>query len=209
MNITKGNNLSLSKAAPGLDAIMAAAGWEKRQQQGYGVHTDFDLDLMGIPLDPYGNRMPDNTVVFFNNKMAFPMANGRFALMASVDDRDGSGKPGDDDEAIGAQLNELLRQGVTQVVFSVSIYDAHNRQQNFGMIKDAFVRLVDMRSPNSPAEITKFDLDAFAANSTIVTFGVLRWTGTEWKFFAVGEGYNVDLGTYLGAAGEPFRFLGM
>jgi tellurium resistance protein TerD len=178
VSLSKGGNVSLSKAAPNLTAVTVGLGWQLRQTSG----ADYDLDASAIVVDDRGRVLSDGYFVFFNNLVS---PDGGVHHLG--DNLVGGG--GGDDEQITIDLR-LLTPQATKVVFAVSIYEADARRQTFGQVRDAFIRVVDT---NTGAEIARYDLTEDASTETAMLFGELYRYGGEWKFRAVGQGYSTGL----------------
>ncbi|MFF8959419.1 TerD family protein [Streptomyces sp. NPDC014894] len=178
VSLTKGGNISLTKEAPGLTAVTVGLGWDVRTTTG----TDFDLDASAIGVDGAGKVASDAHFVFFNNR-----ATPDQTIVHTGDNRTGEG--GGDDEQINVNLAGLPAN-VAKIVFPVSIYDAVARTQNFGQVRNAYIRVVNQAGG---AEIARYDLSEDAAVETAMVFGELYRSGAEWKFRAVGQGYASGL----------------
>ena len=178
VSLSKGGNVSLSKEAPGLTTVRVGLGWDTRATDG----QDFDLDASGFVLAGEKVRS-DADFIFYNNKNG---ANG--AVVHQGDNLTGQGEG--DDEVVVVQLNQLPPE-VTKVSFAVTIHDADARRQNFGMVSNAFIRVVN---DTGGAEIARYDLSEDASTETAMIFGEVYRNGAEWKFRAVGQGYNGGLG---------------
>jgi len=178
VSLTKGGNVSLSKQAPGLTAVVVGLGWDPRTTTG----SDFDLDASAIMLDMNGRVLSDGHFVFFNNLKS---PDGSVEHMG--DNLTGGGEG--DDEQIKVALTTVPAE-CGKVVFPVSIYEAEQRQQNFGQVRNAFIRIVN-QADNS--EIARYDLTEDAATETAMIFGEIYRSFGEWKFRAVGQGYASGL----------------
>ena len=178
VSLTKGGNVSLSKQAPGLTAVIVGLGWDPRTTTG----ADFDLDASAIMLDLNGRVLSDSHFVFFNNLKS---PDGSVEHMG--DNLTGGGEG--DDEQIKVNLAAVPAEA-GKVVFPVSIYEAEQRQQNFGQVRNAFIRIVN-QADNS--EIARYDLTEDAATETAMVFGEIYRSFGEWKFRAVGQGYASGL----------------
>jgi tellurium resistance protein TerD len=178
VSLTKGGNVSLTKEAPGLTAVTVGLGWDVRTTTG----TDFDLDASAIAVNAGGKVVSDSHFVFFNNK-----ATPDQTIVHTGDNRTGEGQG--DDEAISVNLTGLPPE-VDKIVFPVSVYDAENRGQNFGQVRNAYIRVLNQAGG---AEIARYDLTEDAATETAMVFGELYRNGAEWKFRAVGQGYASGL----------------
>ncbi len=178
VSLSKGGNVSLSKQAPGLTAVVVGLGWDPRTTTG----ADFDLDASAIMLDMSGRVLSDSHFVFFNNLKS---PDGSVEHLG--DNLTGGGEG--DDEQIKVNLAAVPAEA-GKVVFPVSIYEAGQRQQNFGQVRNAFIRIVN-QADNS--EIARYDLTEDASTETAMVFGEIYRSFGEWKFRAVGQGYASGL----------------
>ena len=178
VSLSKGGNVSLSKEAPGLTAVLVGLGWDVRATTG----ADFDLDASALLLGPDGKVISDQHFVFFNN-----LTSPDGTVEHTGDNLTGEGEG--DDESIKVNLAGLPAQ-VDRIVFPVSIYDADNRRQSFGQVSNAFIRVVNAAGQ---AELARYDLSEDASTETAMVFGELYRSGAEWKFRAVGQGYASGL----------------
>jgi|KBSSwiStaDraftv2_1062776.scaffolds.fasta_scaffold00864_24 tellurium resistance protein TerD len=178
VSLSKGGNVSLSKAAPNLTAVTVGLGWQVRQTSG----AAYDLDASAIVVDDRGRVLSDQYFVFFNN-----LTSPDGSVQHLGDNLVGGG--GGDDEQITVDLRTLNAQAA-KVVFAVSIYDAEVRRQTFGQVRDAFIRVLDS---TTGLEIARYDLTEDASTETAMLFGELYRYGGEWKFRAVGQGYASGL----------------
>jgi tellurium resistance protein TerD len=178
VSLSKGGNVSLSKEAPGLTAVIVGLGWDVRTTTG----TDFDLDASAIVVDAGGKVISDQHFVFFNN-----LKTPDGAVEHTGDNTTGAGEG--DDEQIKVNF-ATIPPNADKVVFPVSIYDAVNRGQSFGQVRNAFIRVINQAGG---AEIARYDLSEDASTETAMVFGELYRNGAEWKFRAVGQGYASGL----------------
>lgn len=178
VSLSKGGNVSLTKEAPGMTAVLVGLGWDARTTTG----TDFDLDASAIMVTAEGKVLSDSHFIFFNN-----MTSPEGSVEHTGDNLTGEGEG--DDESIKVDLSAVPAD-VAKVVFPVSIYEAEQRTQSFGQVRNAFIRVVNQASG---AEIARFDLTEDASSETAMVFGELYRSGTEWKFRAVGQGYASGL----------------
>ncbi|MDC7122611.1 TerD family protein [Cellulomonas fimi] len=178
LSLTKGGNVSLTKAAPGLTAVVVGLGWDLRTTTG----DDFDLDASAIVVGADGKVLSDKHFVFFNN-----LTSVDGSVQHLGDNLTGEGEG--DDEQIKVNLAGVPAEA-DKIVFPVSIYDADNRRQTFGQVRNAFIRVVN-QADNS--ELARYDLSEDASTETAMVFGELYRNGDEWKFRAVGQGYASGL----------------
>ena len=180
VSLSKGGNVSLTKEAgpAGITNALVGLGWDVRSTTG----TDFDLDASAILVKPDGKVLSDQHFVFFNN-----LQSPEGAVIHTGDNRTGEGEG--DDEAIKVNLQKVPTD-VDKVVFVVSIYDADTRSQNFGQVRNAFIRVVNEANNQ---ELARYDLSEDASTETAMVFGEVYRNGAEWKFRAVGQGYASGL----------------
>lgn len=178
VSLTKGGNVSLSKEAPGLTNVLVGLGWDVRTTDG----ADFDLDASAIMLNDADKSISDQHFIFFNN-----LKSPDGSVEHTGDNLTGEGEG--DDEAIKVNLSAVPAD-VKKIVFPVSIYDADSRSQNFGQVRNAFIRMVN---DANNSEIARYDLAEDASTETAMVFGELYRNGNEWKFRAVGQGWATGL----------------
>lgn len=178
VSLTKGGNVSLTKEAPGLTAVTIGLGWDIRSTTG----ADFDLDASAILAGADGRVVSDGHFVFFNN-----LTSVDGSVEHTGDNTTGEGDG--DDEQIKVNLAAVPAE-VDKIVFPVSIYDAATRQQSFGQVRNAFIRVINQAGG---AELARYDLSEDASTETAMVFGELYRNGAEWKFRAVGQGYAEGL----------------
>ncbi|UNZ18103.1 TerD family protein [Streptomyces sp. 891-h] len=178
VSLAKGGNVSLSKEAPGLSAVLVGLGWDVRTTTG----TDYDLDASALLCDEAGKVVSDQHFVFYNN-----LKSPDGSVEHTGDNLTGEGEG--DDEVIKVNLAAVPAE-VSKIVFPVSIHDAEARSQNFGQVRGAFIRVVNQADNQ---EIARYDLTEDAATETAMVFGELYRHGAEWKFRAVGQGYASGL----------------
>jgi len=144
--------------------------------------ADYDLDASAILLNSAGKVISDQHFVFFNN-----LKSPDGSIEHTGDNLTGEG--GGDDEQIKVNLAGAPAE-LDKVVFPVSIYDADTRNQNFGQVRNAFIRIVNQADGK---EIARYDLSEDASTETAMVFGELYRSGSDWKFRAVGQGYTSGL----------------
>jgi tellurium resistance protein TerD len=178
VTLTKGGNVSLTKQAPNLRTVMIGLGWDERSTSG----AEFDLDASALMLGENGRILSDLHFVFFNN-----LKSPEGSVEHTGDNLTGGGDG--DDEKILVQLAQVPAE-CHRIVFPVSIYEAPQRGQNFGQVRNAFIRVVNQ---DGGAELTRYDLTEDASSETAMIFGELYRHNGEWKFRAVGQGYASGL----------------
>ena len=178
LSLQKGGNISLSKEDPGLKKILIGLGWDERATSG----TDFDLDASLFMLGSDGKVRDDSGFIFYGQ-----LQSKDGSVVHTGDNLTGEGEG--DDEAIKVDL-EKVPQDIQKLVVTVTIYDGQNRKQNFGMVENAFIRVVNDEVHN---EIVRYDLTEDYSTETALEFGEVYRHNGEWKFRAVGQGYNGGL----------------
>jgi stress response protein SCP2 len=184
VNLTKGQKISLVKpGTAGLSRIMVGLGWDEVQQK-RGLFApkpkDIDCDASVILCGADGKVVSPETnrcCIFFGN-LRHPSG----AIVHQGDNLTGAGEG--DDEQIMVDLS-MIPQEIQKLVFVVNIYDANVRGQHFGMIRNAFIRLVDLAGNN---EICRFNLTEDYTGMTGLVVGEIYRRGGEWKFNAIGQG---------------------
>jgi tellurium resistance protein TerD len=178
VSLTKGGNVSLTKQAPGLAAVVIGLGWDARTTDGKA----FDLDASAIICNADGQVLSDQHFVFFNNATS-----PEGAVQHTGDNKTGEGEG--DDEQVKVNLSGLPAEAA-RVVFPVSIYESDTSGQTFGQVRNAFIRVVNQADNG---ELARYDLSEDASTETAMVFGELYRNGEEWKFRAVGQGYSAGL----------------
>lgn len=179
VSLSKGGNVSLSKEAPGLKKITVGLGWDTRATDG----ADFDLDASCFLLAETGKVRSDADFIFYNNK-----SDAANSVEHQGDNLTGAGDG--DDEQITVNLDSVPAD-VAKLSVAVTIHDAQSRNQNFGMVSNAFMRVVN--SDNNQ-EIARYDLSEDASTETAMIFGEIYRHSGEWKFKAIGQGFAGGLG---------------
>jgi tellurium resistance protein TerD len=179
ITLQKGGNVNLSKEAPGLKKVVVGLGWDPRATDG----AAFDLDGSAFLLKADGKVRSDLDFVFYNN-----LKSVEGSVAHAGDNRDGQGDG--DDERLTVDLG-AVPAAVERVAISVTIHEAAARRQNFGMVARAYIRCINA---DSNTEIARFDLSEDSSTETAMIFGEIYRAGAEWKFRAVGQGFNGGLG---------------
>jgi tellurium resistance protein TerD len=194
INLSKGQNINLSKSSPGLKKVLIGLQWEPRTTEG----AKFDLDASAFVCGPGQKVMKDSNFVFYNN-----LNTKNNSVQHLGDNQDGNGKG--DDEMILIDL-PLFGPEITRVVFPVTIEKAKERGQTFGQIPMAAIRICDgekidaykQQNPNATlvdieelkiGEIARFDLQEDFSTETSMVMGELYLNNGEWKFRAIGQGF--------------------
>lgn len=172
INLEKGQRISMDK---GLTLVGVGLGWDPNEGTGY----DFDLDASAFMLGESGRIPTDEYFVFYNNQKS---PDG--SVESTGDDLTGGNSDGGDDETINVNLSKVDPK-IQEIVFTATIYKAEERRQNFGQVRNSYIRIYDAKTN---AEIARYDLDEDFSIETAVEFGRLYRRGDEWKFEAMGIG---------------------
>ena len=178
LSLSKGGNLSLSKEAPGMTKVLVGLGWDARSTDG----QDFDLDASAFLLKADGKVRADSDFIFYNQLKSVDGS-----VEHTGDNRTGEGDG--DDEAIKVDLSKVPAD-IDRIAFTVTIHEADARRQNFGQVRNAFIRIVNQ---DNNSEVARYDLAEDASTETAMIFAELYRNGSEWKFRAVGQGFNGGL----------------
>ena len=185
ISLTKGQRVSLEKVAPGLEAVLVGLGWDVNVTDS---GQDFDLDASVFMLGSNDKILSDKHFVFYNNPKS-PDSSSSVEYMG--DNRTGAGEG--DDEVVLVNLTKVPSD-VQKLVFTVTIYEADQRSQNFGQVENAFVRLVDVKTKQ---EILRYDLaEDYSIETALIMAELYRKDGT-WRMSAVGSGYQGGLQALL------------
>lgn len=172
INLEKGQRISMDK---GLTLVGVGLGWDPNEGTGY----DFDLDASAFMLGENGRIPADEYFVFYNNQRS---PDG--SVESTGDDLTGGNSDGGDDETINVDLTKVDSK-IQEIVFTATIYKAEERKQNFGQVRNSYIRIYDAKTDT---EIARYDLDEDFSVETAVEFGRLYRRGGEWKFEAMGIG---------------------
>lgn len=178
ISLSKGGNISLTKTDPSLSAIMVGLGWDARSTDG----APFDLDASAFALNAEGRVRNDSDFCFYNVTHIL-----NDAIVHQGDNLTGSGDG--DDEQILIDLTKLP-QDIHRVAVVVTIHEAAQRNQTFGQVSNAFIRLVNNTTGN---EVTRYDLSEDMSTETAMILGEVYRHNGEWKFKAVGQGFSGGL----------------
>ncbi|MBS4191928.1 TerD family protein [Bacillus sp. FJAT-49705] len=177
VTLRKGQKVDLTKSHPGLEVVVAGLGWDVSQS-----HSQYDLDASAFLIGPTGKVQSDLDFVFYNNP-----SGGNGSIIYAGDNRTGAGAR--DDEQIRIDLNKVP-PSIHRIAFTITIHDAHLKQQNFGQVSNAYVRIFNAVTNE---ELIRFDLGRdFTVETAIVAAELYRHNG-EWKFNAIASGFQGGL----------------
>lgn len=179
ISLKKGQKVDLTKGNPGLSKILIGLGWDTNKYDGGSA---FDLDASVFLLGADGKVTCDEDFVFFNN---LKHKSGSVEHMG--DNRTGEGEG--DDEQVKVDLSKVPAN-IDKIDFTVTIYEADERKQNFGQVSNAYIRVMDEAGSK---ELIRFDLGEDFSVETAVIVGQLYRHSGEWKFNALGSGFSGGL----------------
>lgn len=179
INLVKGQKIDI-----GLSKITVGLGWDPNEGTGF----DFDLDASAIMINDKRKLQSEQHFIFYNN-----LNSPDGALQHTGDDPTGGNSDGDDDEAIKIDLDKVDKS-ISEILFVVTIEDFERRKQNFGQVRNSYIRIVD---DITGEEIAKYELNEDFSIETGVEFGRLYRRNGIWKFEASGIGYQADLAFFL------------
>lgn len=178
INLTKGQRIEI-----GLAKVGVGLGWDPNEGTGF----DFDLDASAFMLAGNKKIPKDEFFVFYNNQQS---PDG--SVESSGDDLTGGSSDGDD-ETLTVDLSKVDSK-IQEIIFTVTIHDYEARKQNFGQVRNSFIRIYNAQTN---VEIAKYELDEDFSVETAVEFGRLYKRDAEWKFEAMGIGYKGGLDFFV------------
>ena len=187
VSLKKGQKVSLTKGNPGLKNVVVGIGWDINA---FDTGGDFDLDAAAFCLTDSGRVSDSNDFVFYGN-LVHPSG----AVQHMGDNLTGAGDG--DDEQIKIDLSKIPAN-ITKIAFTVTIYDAEARRQNFGQVSNAYIRIVDK---DTNQELIHYDLGEDFSIETAIVVGELYKHNGEWKFNAIGSGFQGGLAALCGHFG--------
>ena len=179
VSLQKGQKVSLTKGNPGLKKVVVGLGWDVNQ---FDTGGDFDLDAAAFLLTDSGKVSRQEDFIYFGN-LTHPSG----SVQHMGDNLTGAGEG--DDEQIRVDLSKVPEH-ITKIAFTVTIYDSDVRRQNFGQVSNAFIRIVDEATGT---ELIHYDLGEDFSIETAVVVGELYRHNGEWKFNAIGSGFQGGL----------------
>ena len=187
ISLSKGQKVSLTKDNPGLKKVVVGLGWDTNT---FDTGADFDIDSSAFLLTESGKVSKPEDFVFYGN-LKHPSG----AVTHCGDNRTGVGEG--DDEQIKIDLSKIPAE-ITKIDFTVTIHEAEARRQNFGQINNSFIRIYNEETNE---EILRYDLGEDFSIETAAVFGELYKHGNEWKFNAIGSGYQGGLAALCASFG--------
>ncbi len=183
ISLTKGSRINLSKESPSLKQASIGLGWDTNTTD---TGAAFDLDASVFMLNA-NSKIPSEKYLVFYNNLTSP-DNSTTYLGDNL-----SGEGDGDDETIQVDLNKV-DASVQEMVFIVTIHEAEQRRQNFGQVRNSYIRIYNQENGQ---EIAKYELEEDFSRETAIEFGRLYKKDNEWRFQAVGSGYNSGLQSFV------------
>ena len=187
INLSKGQKVDLTKGNPSLKSIMVGLGWDVNA---FDSGADFDLDASAFLLGSSGKCPTEKEFIFYGN-----LEHSSGSVKHMGDNLTGEGEG--DDEQVMVNLS-TIPDNIEKVAFTVTIYDAERRRQNFGQVSNAYIRIVD-EATNT--ELIRYDLGEDFSIETAVVVGELYKKDGDWKFSAIGSGFQGGLAALCGHYG--------
>ena len=187
INLSKGQKVDLTKGNPSLKNIMVGLGWDVNA---FDSGSDFDLDAAAFMCGANGKCPTEKEFIFYGN-----LVHSSEAVKHMGDNRTGVGEG--DDEQIEINLTKIPAN-IERIAFTATIYDADVRKQNFGQVSNAYIRIVD---ESNNQELIRYDLGEDFSIETAVVVGELYKHNGEWKFNAIGSGFQGGLAALCGHYG--------
>lgn len=178
ISLSKGQKVDLTKTNPGLTKVQIGLGWDVNKYDG---GSSFDLDTAAFLLNSNGKVREQGDFIFYGN-----LNHASGSVIHKGDNLTGGGDG--DDEQILIDLSKVPAD-VQKIDFTVTIYQAEERRQNFGQVSNAYIRVMD----DSNKELIRYDLGEDFSIETAVVVGELYRNGSEWKFNAIGSGFQGGL----------------
>lgn len=187
INLSKGGNINLSKEAPTMTKVKLGLGWNPRVTDG----QQFDLDAVAFLVGANDRVRSDADFIFYNQNKS---SDG--SVVHHGDNRTGEGEG--DDEVLSVDLAGVPAD-VQKLILAVTIHEGQARNQNFGQVSQAYIRVLNENANGQ--EIARFDLSEDGSTEVAMIFGELYRHNSEWKFRAVGQGFNGGLGALASSYG--------
>lgn len=179
ISLSKGQKVDLTKGNPGLSKVVVGLGWDTNKYDGSSA---FDLDAAAFLLGGSGKVSSDQDFIFYNN-----LRDKSGSITHLGDNLTGEGDG--DDEQVKIELSKVP-ESIERIAFTVTIHDAEERAQNFGQVSNAFIRVFN---EDSGEELIRYDLgEDFSIETALVVGELYRHQG-EWKFNAIGSGFQGGL----------------
>ncbi|MBC8059419.1 MAG: TerD family protein [Clostridiaceae bacterium] len=183
VNLQKGQRVDLTKGNKGLSKILVGLGWDASAPVSRGLFgkkpANIDCDASVLMINKLGKLSSMESVIYFGH-----LKSSCGSVTHTGDNLTGDGDG--DDEQVLVDLSKVPEE-IDKLIFVVNIYDCINRKQDFGLINNAFIRIVNT---SGNVELLKYNLSENYAGKTSLILGEMYRNNGEWKFSATGEGTN-------------------
>lgn len=179
ISLKKGQKISLTKDRAGLSRVIIGLGWENNK---FATGKEFDLDTSVFMVGENGKVTNQEDFIFYGN-----LSHKSGAVKHMGDNRTGKGDG--DDEQIYVELSKVP-QNIQKIIFTATIYEAEERRQNFGQVSNSYIRIIDEEKNE---EMLRYDLGEDFSIETAIVFGEIYRNNGEWKFNAMGSGFEGGL----------------
>ena len=183
ISLSKGSRINLAKESPSLKKVAIGVGWDINTTD---TGVAFDLDASVFMLGTNSKIPSDKYFIFYNN-----LTSPESSTVHLGDNLSGEGDG--DDETIQVDLTKI-DTSIQELLFIVTIHEAQERRQNFGQVRNSYIRLYDQQTGQ---EVAKYELEEDFSKETAIEFGRLYKKDNEWRFQAVGAGYNSGLQSFV------------
>ncbi|WP_242729071.1 TerD family protein [Microcoleus vaginatus] len=177
MQLSKGERFNLSKEAPGLKKMAIALGWQVTE-----AGQSYEIDVSAFMLSADGKLPNDKYFIFYNNLQS---CDG--SVLQSIPDKNNRGQ---EKKTIYGVILEKINAEIEEITFAVTIHEADKIKANFSNIKNSFIKITNL---DTGSELVRYELKENFSRETAVEFGRLYRKNGEWRFQAVGEGYQAGL----------------
>ncbi|MEG3902354.1 pentapeptide repeat-containing protein [Microcoleus sp. B4-C5] len=181
IELTKGERFNLSKESPNFSKIAIALGWQVSQT---AQNCDIDASVFMLGAD---GRIPDEKYFVFYNNLTSPDGAVRHSGDSATGQIDG------DDETVYVDLSKI-NSAIQEIVFVVTLHEGQEKNQSFSQVENAFIRLYNSENLS---ELVRYNLNQIFSQETALEFGRLYKKNGEWRFQAVGQGYNAGLQSFV------------
>lgn len=181
MELTKGERFNISQAAPDLKKMAIALGWQVTD-----AGQSYDIDVSAFMLGADGKIPNDQYFIFYNNLQSFDSS-----VLQSIPDKN---NPSQENKTIYGIILDRINPEIEEITFVVTIHEADKINANFSNIKNSFIKICNL---DTGSELVRYELKENVARETAVEFGRLYRKNGEWRFQAVGEGYQAGLQSFV------------
>ena len=181
MQLTKGARFNLSKEAPGLKKMAIALGWQVTE-----AGQSYDIDVSAFMLGADGKIPNDQYFIFYNNLQSYDSS-----VLQSIPDPKNRSK---ENKTIYGVILERVNPEIEEITFVVTIHEADQINANFSNIRNSFIKICNL---DTGTELVRYELTENFSRETAVEFGRLYRKNGEWRFQAVGEGYQAGLQSFV------------